>query len=67
VFSHSGPAAWNQLSQHIRQLSYLSTFKRERKTILLSHRFSSHLYDVMHLCSWWWWWWWQTTDGWPVP
>jgi len=36
AFSHSGPAARNQLPEHTRQLSSLSIFKRELKTILFS-------------------------------
>jgi len=39
AFSHSGPAAWNQLPEHTRQLSSLSVFKRELKTILFSRSF----------------------------
>jgi len=39
AFSHSGPAAWNQLPEHTRQLSSVSVFKRELKTILFSRSF----------------------------
>jgi len=51
VFSYSGPAARNQLPDHTRQLSSLSAFMQELKTVLFSRSFSSHTYIVMHLCS----------------
>ena len=53
VFSYSRHEnnSQNTLDKTTLSLS-LSAFKRKLKTILFSRSFSSHMYIVMHLCSW---------------